>query len=116
MWGDENRLSQVLANLIASAAKFSGSGGLVEVLIEHHKGLYRVSVNDTGPGIAPEFSGKIFQRFAQVDSGDACNESGTGLGLGLSKSIVGNHQGSIDYTTELAKGSVFYFELPRNAA
>lgn len=112
VWGDENRLLQVLANLISNAAKFSDSAGAVEVSIEQIENGYRVSVSDHGPGIASEFRGKIFQRFAQADSSDVHRGRGSGLGLSISKSIIEHHKGKIDYSTELGKGSVFYFELP----
>lgn len=109
--GDENRLLQVLANLLSNAAKFSPRGAEVELRLSENCGVFRVSVFDRGPGIPEEFRTKIFQRFSRADNSDARNKSGTGLGLAISKAIIERHQGCLSYQCEMGKGTEFYFEI-----
>ena len=110
--GEENRLLQVLANLMSNAAKFSPEGGTIEVAVRVADGKVRVSVADQGPGVAPEFEHRMFEKFAQADSSDTRAKGGTGLGLSISKAIIEQHNGSIGFDTELGRGSIFYFDLP----
>ena len=79
-------------------------------------GAVRVSVLDTGVGIAASFRDRIFERFAQADSSDRRQKGGTGLGLNICKSIVEAHHGQIGFTSEPGAGSEFYFDLPLAAA
>ncbi len=109
--GDRGRLTQVLANLLSNAAKFSPAGGAVLVSIVRRQRMIRVSVSDKGPGIPEEFRGKIFERFTQADSSDTRQKGGTGLGLSISKAIVEKHGGEIGFDTESGKGTTFFFEL-----
>ena len=109
---DSDRLMQVMANLLSNAAKFSPRGGIVEVSVEYHNHRLRVSVTDHGPGIPEEFRPRIFQKFAQADTSDARNKTGTGLGLNITKAIVEQHGGNIGFNTETGVGTTFYFELP----
>ncbi len=110
--GDEIRLAQVLSNLISNAAKFSPVGGRVEVGIDKIGESYRVLVNDNGSGIPDDFKDKIFDKFSQSDSSDTRKSGGTGLGLSIAKAIIERHRGSIDYTSEVGKGTTFFFSLP----
>ena len=113
VWVDADRLTQVMVNLLSNAAKFSSSGGaVVTVSLRRAADSVRVSVTDTGMGIAEEFRGRIFQRFAQADGSDRRQKGGTGLGLNICKSIIEAHQGRIDFVSEPGKGSTFYFDLP----
>ncbi len=112
VWGDENRLLQVFANLISNAIKFSPKGETVVINIEHIDSTFRVSVSDAGNGIPDDFRHRIFQRFAQADSSDSRAKGGTGLGLNITHAIIKRHGGTIDYTSELGRGTQFYFELP----
>lgn len=109
---DKDRLMQVMANLLSNATKFSECGAKVEVSVLRHEGSIRVSVKDNGSGIPEEAQASIFDRFTQVDSSDQRLHGGTGLGLSIAKMIVEEHGGTIGFTTELGKGSVFYFDLP----
>ena len=109
---DDQRLSQVISNLLSNAVKFSPDGGKVGVLVEKREDFARVSVSDQGPGISDANRHLIFQRFSQADSSDTRSAGGTGLGLSISKAIIEDHNGQIDFVSEVGKGSVFYFDLP----
>lgn len=107
--GDEDRLEQVLTNLVSNAVKFSKAGGSVLVKLERRTGRVRVSVSDRGDGIPEHFRSKIFGKFAQAE-GHA--RGGSGLGLAISKTIVEKHGGRIGFETQAGRGTTFYFELP----
>jgi signal transduction histidine kinase len=108
--GDERRIRQVIFNLLSNAVKFTRAGGKVDVASARLDGEVRVSVVDTGPGIAPEDQERIFEEFQQTDLG--AQREGTGLGLALSKKLIELHGGRIWVESELGKGSTFTFALP----
>jgi PAS domain S-box-containing protein len=110
--GDADRLTQVLANLLSNAAKFSPRGEKVEITCARFGAVGRVSVSDCGPGIAKEFRKDIFGKFTQADSSDARKVGGTGLGLNISKSIIEKHGGLLAFDTKVGTGTTFYFEVP----
>jgi signal transduction histidine kinase len=109
--GDERRIKQVIFNLLSNAVKFTPAGGAVDVSSARANGEVRVSVADTGPGIAPEDHERIFEEFQQTGAGLEHRE-GTGLGLALSKRLVELHGGRIWLESQLGKGSTFVFTLP----
>lgn len=109
---DGNRLIQVLSNLLSNAAKFSHSGGIVEISARCNNGKVVVAVTDHGVGIPETFHDRIFEKFTQADSSDTRHKGGTGLGLNISKSIIEAMQGSIGFSSQIGKGTTFYFELP----
>jgi signal transduction histidine kinase len=109
--GDERRIKQVIFNLLSNAVKFTPAGGEVDVSATRANGEVRVSVADTGPGIAPEDQERIFEEFQQSETGVGLRE-GTGLGLALSKRYVELHGGRIWVESELGRGSTFTFALP----
>jgi signal transduction histidine kinase len=109
--GDERRIRQVIFNLLSNAVKFTPAGGAVDVSAVQMNGEVRVSVTDTGPGIAPEDQERIFEEFQQTEAGVEQPE-GTGLGLALSKRLVELHGGRIWVESKLGKGSKFTFALP----
>jgi signal transduction histidine kinase len=109
--GDERRIKQVIFNLLSNAVKFTPTGGEVDVNAIRVNGEVRVSVADTGPGIASKDHERIFEEFQQTDAGLERLE-GTGLGLALSKRLVELHGGRIWLESELGKGSTFVFTLP----
>lgn len=109
---DPHRLSQVLANLISNAVKFSPRGGIIQLKIESYQDNVRVSVTDQGPGIPSEFQSRIFQKFAQADSTDARSHQGTGLGLSISKDIIEKLGGSLNFVSKPNEGATFFFDLP----
>lgn len=109
---DSDRLLQVMTNLLSNAIKFSPAQGTVLVLLGRHAGRVRVEVSDNGPGIPEEFRQRIFQKFSQADSSDTRQKGGTGLGLAISKAIVERMDGSLGFTSRVAVGTTFFFELP----
>jgi signal transduction histidine kinase len=109
--GDERRLRQVIFNLLSNAVKFTPEDGSVIVATSRVDGEVRVSVTDTGPGIAPEDRERIFEEFQQTEVGVQQSE-GTGLGLALSKRLVELHGGRIWVESEAGHGSRFVFTLP----
>ncbi|MGZ4409411.1 MAG: ATP-binding protein [Gaiellaceae bacterium] len=113
--GDERRIRQVIFNLLSNAVKFTPPGGRVELKSARFDGEVRVSVIDTGPGIATEDQERIFEEFQQTEAG-AGQREGTGLGLALSKRLVELHGGRIWVDSEPGDGSAFVFTLPARAA
>ena len=114
---DQDRISQVLTNLIGNALKFTPSGGTVTVEGKRSADLLKVEVGvrDTGPGIAKNDFQKLFEKFSRIESQAMQGVSGTGLGLTIAKEIVELHGGRIWIESEEGKGSYFAFELPRKS-
>lgn len=109
---DALRLQQVLSNFLSNAAKFSPTGGQVEVVVRWREAWVRVEVIDHGMGIPEKFHGQIFQKFSQVDASDTRQKGGTGLGLAISKELIERMHGKIGFTSAEGMGACFYFELP----
>ena len=111
--GDSDRLSQVLANLILNAAKFSPAGGVVSVGARRLAGGgVRTQVRDRGHGIPANFRSRIFQPFSQADTGDSRSTGGSGLGLAISREIVTRLGGTIGFDDAPGGGTIFWFDLP----
>jgi len=114
---DEQRLVQVITNLIANAIKFTAEGGNISLSVRRLEDkdesfcTLETTVTDTGIGIPKEQQGKLFQSFVQVDSSVARKFGGTGLGLAISKKIVELMQGEIWIESEEKKGSSFIFTV-----
>jgi len=109
--GDEQRIAQVLLNLLGNAIKFTETGAVgVEAVVSDNR--FVVSVSDTGPGLAEADQKKIFEEFRQADGSSTRQKGGTGLGLSISKKIVEMHGGRIWVESTLGKGSTFRFTLP----
>ncbi|MBI3229348.1 MAG: PAS domain S-box protein [Burkholderiales bacterium] len=110
---DGGRFQQVMANLLSNAAKFSEKGDLVKLDVRQIDQTWiRIEVTDQGPGIPLEFRDRVFQKFAQADGSNTKSIGGSGLGLSIAKAIVNQMHGEIGFSTELGKGTCFYFELP----
>ncbi len=109
--GDEQRIVQVLLNLVGNAIKFTEEGE-VRVEVTASNGTFLVSVSDTGPGLSEADQERIFEEFHQVDSSSTRKKGGTGLGLSIAKRIVEMHGGRIWVESSLGKGSIFWFTLP----
>ncbi len=113
---DEQRLHQILANLISNAIKYTPPEGHIWVNAEMLDGLVRISVKDDGMGISPEDQPQVFQRFFRVRTAETDHIEGTGLGLAIVKSLVEAHKGQIGLESRLGEGSTFHVTLPLEAA
>jgi two-component system phosphate regulon sensor histidine kinase PhoR len=109
--GDKERLSVALGNLIENAIKYNTQEGEVTVSYTKTDGQVRLSVADTGVGIAPGHLPRIFERFYRVDKNRSRDVGGTGLGLAIVKHIVEAHGSSVQVESEVGKGSKFSFTL-----
>jgi len=112
--GDEQRLTQVLLNLVGNAIKFTDSG-VVHVRARAVNGHFAVSVMDTGPGIPEQDQMRIFEQFHQVDNSLTKAKGGTGLGLAIAKQIVEMHGGRIWVESAPGKGATFQMKFPTRA-
>lgn len=125
LWVDERRIRQVLINLLDNAVKFTPPGGRVTLEVDNPQystdldvaqslpqRFLRITVVDTGIGIAPEHRNRLFQPFVQIDSALNRNYDGTGLGLVLVKNIVERHGGQIEIQSQVGIGSRFTICLP----
>jgi signal transduction histidine kinase len=111
--GDNDRLTQVLANLIDNALKHSPPGGLINIHASQTADEVDVSVSDAGPGIPPEDLKRIFERFYQVDKARSSGKDrGLGLGLAISQEIVIAHGGTITAENNVQHGCTFTMRLP----
>lgn len=110
---DSRRLEQVLINLFSNAAKFSDDNCEIELKVAALDGLVEFKVIDHGRGVPAEFQTAIFERFAQVETGDSARGKGTGLGLPICKAIVEAHGGSIGVTSQDGHGSTFWFRIQK---
>ena len=111
---DEDLMSRVMTNLLSNAIKFTPPTGEVRVAITHQAECVRVTVTDTGAGIAPEHHQKIFEKFGQAESGH--KQVGTGLGLTFCRLAVAAHGGKIGLESQPGCGSTFWFTLPLSPA
>jgi len=109
--GDRERLKTVFVNLIDNAIKYTAENGAVEVSFMTQDNTVKVSVKDTGIGIAQEHLPRIFERFYRVDKERSREAGGTGLGLAIVKHIVEAHGSKVEVQSEVGKGSTFSFVL-----
>jgi len=110
---DERRWRQLLINLLSNAIKFTDAGGSVELRVESVENGLKFSVQDTGIGIPPEYMGKIFKSFIQIDGNLNRRHAGTGLGLALVKQIAELHSATVSVESEVGVGSCFTIFLPQ---
>ncbi|HEY9613475.1 response regulator [Allocoleopsis sp.] len=109
--GDENRLQQIMYNLVGNALKFTESGSVTVSAIALDS-MVEVTISDTGIGILPDKFENIFKSFEQVDASVSREYGGTGLGLSITKQLVELHGGTIRVESALGQGSRFIFTLP----
>ncbi|HEU4726254.1 MAG TPA: response regulator [Kofleriaceae bacterium] len=111
---DPARLKQVAYNYLSNAIKFTAPGGSVTLRIKPEgEAWFRLEVQDTGIGIAPEDLGRLFVEFQQLEAGVAKRHQGTGLGLALTRRLVESQGGSVGVKSAVGKGSTFHVCLPR---
>jgi PAS domain S-box-containing protein len=108
---DEHRVDQVIVNMVNNAVKYAPNSKQIFFNIQKKGDMARVSVRDTGPGIAPDKLSHLFERYYRTDASGYQN-SGLGLGLYISAEIIRKHGGEIGVDSELGKGSTFWFTLP----
>jgi len=109
--GNEERLEQVIMNLINNAVKYSPISKNIVIKASKHEDMVRVAVTDYGIGLSEGQKERIFERFYRVEDKKHMS-SGLGMGLYISQEIINNHYGKIGVESELGKGSTFYFDLP----
>ncbi len=110
--GDEQRIVQVLLNLLGNAIKFTDEGQVQVEVTEDTDETFLVSVTDTGPGLSEADQKIIFEEFQQADNSSTREKGGSGLGLSIAKKIVEMHGGRIWVESNVGKGSIFRFTLP----
>lgn len=109
---DEKRLMQAVSNLLSNAAKFSSIQSQVDIRTQVHHNRVRISVQDYGCGIPESFRPKLFQKFSQANSASDRQFGGSGLGLVITRNIIQQHLGQLDYQTRTGQGTLFYIDLP----
>jgi PAS domain S-box-containing protein len=113
---DPARIQQVVWNLLSNAIKFTPKGGRVTVALGHHQSMTRITVSDTGRGIAADFLPYVFDRFRQADSSTRRKFSGLGLGLSIVKQLVEMHGGTVRVESPgEGRGATFTVNLPIKA-
>jgi signal transduction histidine kinase/ActR/RegA family two-component response regulator len=115
--GDQDRLQQVIWNLLSNALKFTDGGGSIEVRLALNGRFARILVTDTGHGISPEFLPHVFERFRQADASSSRRHGGLGVGLALVHDLIVLHGGSVQAQSGgEGKGATFTIDLPTVAA
>ncbi|MCX5700504.1 MAG: HAMP domain-containing sensor histidine kinase [Candidatus Omnitrophica bacterium] len=112
MWGDKNKLSRVVMNLVSNALKYTPKGGGIDVRLSADENAVELTVINSGPGITPEEIGRLFKKYERLDKHS--NIEGTGLGLSIVKDIVDAHNGRITVESELDKKTEFKVILPKD--
>jgi PAS domain S-box-containing protein len=112
IWGDEDRLTQVIINILANAIKFTPNSGKITVISRDLPEKVKISVRDTGIGIPDDQLSRIFERFYQIDSSTKRKYGGTGIGLSICKNVIEKHYGSI-WAESDGNGSTFHILLPK---
>lgn len=109
---DHDRLMQVMSNVLSNAIKFSPASGKVSIGITQTADHCGVIVSDQGPGIPDEMRSDVFANFSQIEPADGRRRVGTGLGMAISQRIIEEHGGTIDFVSEIGRGSDFFFTIP----
>jgi len=110
--GDPLRLEQVIWNLLNNAVKFTPAGGAVTLRLDSDNRRAFLIVEDTGPGIEPEFLPHVFEMFRQADASSSRPHGGMGIGLALVKQLIGLHGGTVTAESNEGRGARFTIELP----
>jgi signal transduction histidine kinase len=110
--GEAGALRRAIVNLVDNAVKYTPAGGKVELSLSRDRGHAIVVVRDTGIGIDPANRETIFQPFVRLDTARAQDQSGSGLGLPIARSIVVGHGGTLEWTSTPGAGSTFTITFP----
>jgi len=113
LWGDRDKVRQVLINLLDNASKFSPAGSRITIGLRAHAKETEVYISDQGPGILPEHLPRVFERFFKSS---ASRGGGTGLGLAIVKHIIEAHGGSVYVRSRLGEGATLGFTVPNAAS
>jgi two-component system, OmpR family, sensor histidine kinase VicK len=113
---DQDKITQVLDNIISNALKYSPEGGTITFNVKENNGFIEISVSDQGLGIPKENLDKIFERFYRVDKARSRQMGGTGLGLAIAKEMISAHGGDVWATSVDGKGTTITFTLPYDSA
>ncbi len=108
---DPSSFNRICSNLISNAVKFCDKGDEVQVALDPHEHEFTVTVQDTGPGIRPEFQARLFEPFQRDEM---LTRQGTGLGLTITRRLVQSMDGTISVDSTLGEGSTFMISLPRS--
>ena len=109
---DPEMIRRAVSNLIENAWRYTDSGGQVKVSVSAHRGEAKLSVQDSGIGIAAAALPFLFDRFYRVDASRSSKEGGSGLGLSIVKAIVEGHGGHVSVASSAGAGSTFTVTLP----
>jgi two-component system, OmpR family, phosphate regulon sensor histidine kinase PhoR len=112
LYGDKEKIKQVMTNLIQNAIRYTETG-YVEIIVEEEKNFGKITVNDTGIGIAPENLDRIFERFFRVNKARSKEAGDSGLGLAIVKHILDAHGTKIEVQSKLNEGTSFSFRLKK---
>jgi heavy metal sensor kinase len=110
--GDEELLKRMVVNLLDNAIHYTPSGGFITVKLDVEASTVRLTVSDTGVGISPECTDRVFDRFYRVDSSRSRSDGGSGLGLSIVKLAAEAHKGAVKLSSQLGSGSTFIVTLP----
>lgn len=110
---DKPKMTQVLANLMLNAINYGNENGKTTVSIKSQKGKVLIEVIDDGPGIEKKHLSRLFERFYRVEKSRSRHKGGSGIGLAIVKHIVEAHQETIHVTSEVNKGTIFWFSLDK---
>ena len=112
---DPLRFEQIIWNLLNNAVKFTPVGGTVTIRLHSENGRARIVVEDTGPGVEPQFLPHVFEMFRQADASSSRPHGGMGIGLALVKQLIELHGGSVAAASTLGRGAAFTIDLPATA-
>ncbi|MBU1112370.1 MAG: GAF domain-containing sensor histidine kinase [Candidatus Omnitrophica bacterium] len=114
IWGDEDKLYEVITNFIDNAVKYNKPRGKIKIKLEDADSDVKIKIADTGIGIPGEDLSRLFNRFSRLESSLKEGVKGTGLGLSIVKDIVEMHGGKIEVESKVDEGTTFSISLPKN--
>jgi len=116
VWGDQDRVTQILTNLVSNAHKYTPAGGHITIAAQPENGSVRVDIRDTGIGLSPEEQAQLFTKFFRGQNRASQGVGGTGLGLVITRALVELHGGQMTVSSAPDRGSTFSFTLPGTTA